>query len=501
MNNKQRKSKSTSLTDAVHLFENACGVLDSPETRALLNGVAEDDAAALRGAILRSAAYLDDSVSNEYLGSLFDRTEDCPLNQMLTNIASAYGVAATVAGTTGTTGLNVPAAMSLASEGQPIAIARDCHVSIAGGLCLSGAVPIYLVPPFDQEAGVLLPPTPEEVATLLDANPDVRSIVVTMPTYHGLMGDVAGIVTECHRRKVVVMVDGAHGPHLHFLQEQGFPIAAEDAGADIVSQSTHKVLSALNQASLLHFNNEELIGRYEEFQSMGFQSTSFSYPILLSIEHAIEQMVNSGPRIWSEAAKRARRLRDGLSQIDGIRGLDESIVDGHRVLGLDPTRVTINVRDTGLTGYQIAEQLLERGLIVEMATPDVVLFLISPSTTNELVDDTIRDIREIVAGRVSGSASRRNRIEPFVPPALPSRVLTPRQAMSARRERVSVKEAVGRVIGETIGCFPPGQAIYVAGERITEEGVQYLRRAVDEGGHLKRTQNDHFQTIDVVIED
>lgn len=208
--------------------------------------------------------------------------------------------------------------MTLASEHESIAIARDCHVSVLAGVSLSGASPVYAMPPFNAELGVGLPPTPNEVSDLLRRAPRTRGLVVTMPTYHGLMGDVEGIVRVCHERGVVVMVDEAHGPHFRFLRHLGFPVSAEDAGADVVTQSTHKVLAALNQASLLHFNNVELVRRYEELQAPGFQSTSFSYPLLLSIEQAIEHVTGDGLCAWSRAIDLAERFRDGASRIAGI---------------------------------------------------------------------------------------------------------------------------------------------------------------------------------------
>jgi arginine/lysine/ornithine decarboxylase len=167
------------------------------------------------------------------------------------------------------------------------------------------------------------------------------------------------------------------------------------------------------------------------------------------------------------------------------------------VVGLDPTRVTLNVRNTGRSGYEICNGLLDHGVIVEMATADVLLFLVSPSVTDSFVDSTVQALRAVLedgrdAGRSGGTA------EPSMPPALPDRVLTPRQAIAAPRERVPRRQAVGRVSGESIGCYPPVQAVFVPGERITEEAVDYLASVVEAGGHLKRVDDDHFLTIDVL---
>jgi ornithine decarboxylase len=478
------------------LLHSAKMLQSGPVLRELQN-ISEQEARAIRRAILKITGFLDDSISNPYLGSIFDRREVSPLNAMLQNISVAYGVTESVAGTTGTTGLNVPAVMTLAGEGETILVGRDCHVSVIGGLCLSGARPIYIVSPFDHTQGILLPSTPDEVAELLDKHPDVQGAIFTIPTYHGLSGNISGIVAECHRRDIPVMVDEAHGPHFHFLGDLGFPQSAEDAGADMVTQSTHKVLSALNQGSLLHFNNVSLLERYLEYQCCGFQSTSFSFPLLMSVEHACEQMVWEGKERWVKAVESAKRLKLGLEILPGLRILGDEIIDGYRVTGLDPTRVTVNVKDTGMTGYQVSESLMKMGIIVEMATPDVVLFLISPSVTFEHIDDILEGFDRILTSRKTGRLS-----ETFIPPEPPEQILTPRQAMARRnRIRVSKWDAVGRISAETIGCYPPGQAMVVYGEKITWEVVDYLNRAVDAGGHLKRILNDHFQKIEVLCEE
>ncbi|NUQ73392.1 MAG: hypothetical protein HUU21_07540 [Polyangiaceae bacterium] len=484
------------VSRASEKLRTAADVLSSAEVRFALKSVRDAEAKDLTREILRIIAFTDDSISNPSIGSLFERAGGGPLNAMRANIATAYGVVESIAGTTGTTGLNVPAVMTLAGEGEAIAVARDCHVSVHSGICLSGARPVYIEPPFDRELGLLLPPTPGEVRAVLEANPDVRAIVVTLPTYHGLMGDITGIVAECRRRGVLVMVDEAHGPHFHFLRGLGFPLSAEDAGADLITQSTHKVLSALNQGSLLHFNRKELVTRYEEMQALGFQSTSFSYPILISIEHAVGQMVNDGERLWGQALKLAEELRRGASSLPGVRVVDERIVDGSRVVGLDPTRVTLNVRDAGLTGYEVGRRLLGEGILVEMATPDVVLFLVGIAEKREQIAATLGALaRAFVGGAKARTAAA------FEPPRSPEQVLTPRQAMmNTFRERLPKAEAIGRISAETIGCYPPGQAIFVAGERLTADGVRYLTQAVEAGGHLKRVQDDDFQTIEVVRE-
>jgi arginine decarboxylase len=474
-------------------------ILRDPRLAKELRTASAEEAEAVSNGLLLGAGYLEDSVSNAGLGSPFHRDGALPINSMLEFIADAYGVACTVVSTTGTSALNAPAVASLATEGQSILIGRDSHASVIGGLVVSGATPVYVAPTFDKEHGVLLPPTASEVAAVLDEHPGCTAAVLTMPTYHGLMGDGRGIVDVCRTRGVRLMIDEAHGPHLHFLRSIGFPQAAEDLGADLVSQSTHKVLSALSQGSLLHFNDPNLLHPYEKWQATGFQTTSPSYPILISVEAAILQMIRHGPAMWGRAANLARRCREQLTAIDSLIVLDDGIVDGERVIGLDPTRITVTLRGCGVTGYELARALGEwpHNIIAELATNDVVLFLLGSAVDRMQVATLVNALATLL-----GPASRTSKTV-FPPPPLTWEVVVPprRGAITHTvRRQIPIAEAVGKVSGESISCYPPGWSVLVAGERITADVIEYLRCASIAGAHLKRdgVHEAAFSTLEVL---
>ncbi|MBC8166505.1 MAG: DegT/DnrJ/EryC1/StrS family aminotransferase [Bryobacteraceae bacterium] len=484
------------LQTIIGQIQEAASDLRSEAVSHRMQRVTNTVASELRGGILGINAILDDSVSNKELGTVFDLWSPSPLNAMRANLARAYGVMESVPGTSGTTALNVPAVITLAREGEEIGICRDAHISIPAAIVLSGARPSYIEPLYDEELGILLPPTAGEVDEFLTAHPRVKALWLTLPTYYGVQGDIDGIVQVCREHGVRIAIDEAHGPHLKLLGGLSFPRSAEAAGADLITQSTHKVMSALNQGSIIHFNDSELLRRYEEMQSLGFVSTSFSFLILSSIEHAVNQMLTCGKEIWAPAVRLARRLRTAAAAMPGVRVLDESAVDGARVTGIDPTRVTLNVAGTGISGFDIEERIFRMGGVTEMATPEVVLFLVSPGISRTQIDATIEALQYALH-----NAPGCVQAQLFAPPPIPRRVMTPRQAtMHSRRERVRVRNAVGRVSAETISCYPPGQAIVVAGEEISKEAVDYLSRAVSAGAHLKRVRDDNFRTWEVVCE-
>ena len=81
---------------------------------------------------------------------------------------------------------------------------------------------------------------PEAVARELRANPDIKAVVLTSPTYEGVVSDIAGIKEVTRPYAIPLIVDEAHGAHLIF--HKYFPDSAVQEGADLVIQSTHKTI-------------------------------------------------------------------------------------------------------------------------------------------------------------------------------------------------------------------------------------------------------------------
>ena len=165
----------------------------------------------------------------------------------------------------------------------------------------------------------------------------VDCVFLTSPNYFGIVGEIGPIIALAHERGLPVVVDAAHAPHFHFCE--AMPKGAEDLGADLVTQSTHKVASALAQGSLLLVGNESFIEPlYEHVNELGLVSTSFSYPILASVELGIRQLVEEGEAIWSTALTRARGVSECVSQLAGCHMLrsrtrGQAWISGH---GCDP---------------------------------------------------------------------------------------------------------------------------------------------------------------------
>src|SRR6185295_5512193 len=118
----------------------------------------------------------------------------------------------------------------------------------------------------------------------LNKFPEAKAVFVTSPTYNGVTADLVRIAELCHARGKVLLVDEAHGPHLKFHKD--LPISAVEAGADMCVQSTHKILSALSQGSVLHVQSDLVdINRVRKILSL-LQTTSPNYAIMASLDAA-----------------------------------------------------------------------------------------------------------------------------------------------------------------------------------------------------------------------
>ncbi|MFM7324686.1 MAG: aminotransferase class I/II-fold pyridoxal phosphate-dependent enzyme, partial [Nodosilinea sp.] len=148
------------------------------------------------------------------------------------------------------------AILATCNPGDTILVPRNAHQSIISGLILSGAQPVFLQPDYSEDLGLVLGIAPETVARALTDYPESRAVLVVSPTYHGICSDLAAITAITDQHNIPLLVDGAHGPHFGFHPD--LPAAALSQGADLVVQSTHKVLGALTQAAMLHCQGERV---------------------------------------------------------------------------------------------------------------------------------------------------------------------------------------------------------------------------------------------------
>jgi len=417
-------------------------------------------------------------------------TLHCPTGGILAAqelLADAYGVDHSYLLVGGSTAGNIAALMTTLSPGDSVLVQRNAHKSVIAGIIHSGARPVWLAPAIEERFGLALGLATKQVEDALDAEPGAKALVALNPTYFGTTPDIAQLGRVCRDRGLLLLADEAHGPHFHFHDE--LPLAAEDAGADTVVQSIHKILSGLSQAAVLHTRGLDPARVQKVLQLI--QTTSPSFPIMASIDFARRQMVVDGARLLGDALALARRGRRELAAIPGLEVLGREHVTGPSsgFFDLDETKIVVRVEELGLTGYEV-QRILNRdfGVQPELGGTSHVLFILTIGNDDRDVDRMVAAMRSIASNARGGSRAERASSAPATAAVsnallaiVPKVEMTPRDAFYAKSRAIDFASAAGHVCAEVVTPYPPGIPTLMPGERITREILTELARVRDAG--------------------
>ena len=420
--------------------------------------------------------------------------------------AEAYGADHTFFLINGSTSGNQCMMMTAVNPGEKIAVPRNSHKSMLGGLVMSGARPIYMQPAVDQEMHMDNAVTPETVLRTLDEHPDLKAVYIVSPTYYGVAADLVSIERIVHERDKLLLVDEAWGPHFKFHND--LPISATEAGADLCINSTHKMLSAFSQCAMLHQIGDRVrLDRLKAVLKM-FLSTSPNLPMVASLDVARKQMATEGPALLSRTIEMAQDVRRRLNEIDGIYCFGEELQGREGVFDLDPTKMTVRVTGLGYTGYEASEILRRRyNIQVELADLFNIVALFTIGTTEDAaerfvsaIEELARDDRPLDMYAPSGILEQRMTRKSYNLPGMPPMRMLPRDAFLADTEFVKFRESAGRVCAETISPYPPGIPVISPGEELTAEIIEYLRLEKRAGVRIQGSYDDELRMIRVVKE-
>ncbi|CAN1209304.1 aminotransferase class V-fold PLP-dependent enzyme [Tumidithrix helvetica PCC 7403] len=410
--------------------------------------------------------------------------------------AAAYGADRTWFLVNGSTCGIESMVLAACQPGDKILLGRNCHKAAIAALILSGAVPIYLETEynakFDLDCGV----SPHTVQKALLAHADAKAVLIVSPNYYGICGDIEKIAAIAHAHHVPLLVDAAHGAHLSFHPD--LPIAALQAGADLVVQSTHKVTSGLTQASMLHLQGNAIASDRVSQALQLVQSTSPNLMLLTSLDVARRQMALHGCELLDRTIALANQARSQISQVQGFSTFDRS-----QVRTLDPTRLTVMVDPRlGLTGFDVDTMLHSSlGVMPEMPTLTQLVFILSLGNRASDIERLMSALKKISESIPSAIANHSTAGKvPLKDPLIldPIVRITPRNAFFAQRDRLLFAAAIGRISTELVCPYPPGIPILCPGEEITVDVVAYLQRVKQAGGIINGCSDPSLETIQVV---
>jgi arginine decarboxylase len=361
---------------------------------------------------------------------------------------------------------------------------------------LSGALPVFVHPAYDPSWDLAYGMTPASVAEALAQHPETRAVLMVSPTYHGVCGEVGQIAALAHQHGIPLIVDEAHGAHFNFHSE--LPASALASGADLVVQSTHKLLAALTQSSMLHLQGSRVDAvRIAQLLQM-LQSSSPSSLLLASLDAARHQMATQGQTLMERTLQLTHQARAQIQQT-GLPILERPENPFEGFADLDPTRIVVDLSTFGLNGFTADVALTESGVTAELPTLRQLAFIVSLGTTPQDIETLVRELTHLVRGCKASavqSVAKSLSLSPGTPPEIPS--LSPREAFFAPHISVAIEQSVGLISAETACPYPPGIPLILPGEQITQAAISQLQRIKAQGGPIVGCADPDLKEILVV---
>ncbi len=303
---------------------------------------------------------------------------------------------------------------------KSVAYSVRSHPSVKNGCEILGlnSVPIDV----PTQAGIFQQPTYEQIACALQ---DADALLLTSPDYYGNFPDLESARALCEREKKPLLIDGAHGAHLHFLCDYAGKFA------DMWVDGVHKSLPALTQGAVVSCTAEWAEGLQEGVRI--FRTSSPSYPIMASVEQAVKYPRNLKLERFACAFKR----------------------ETGAVSNYDWTKILLFFGDK----VNAAQEFLERHRVYpEFNDGNYLLFYLSPCSKIRHLKRLKRLLEKLPRGD-------------FVSQEIV------RGEASEETEWVLLENAAGKTCARDCGLFPPCIPLIASGEKITARAVNTLLSA------------------------
>ena len=368
------------------------------------------------------------------------------------------------------------------NPGEKLLLPRNAHRSVAGGLVLGGIEAVYLQPEYQPEFGIQMQVTVQQIEAALAQDSKIKAVLLTSPDYYGVAADVRAIADCCHAHNAVLLVDEAHGPHLGFSEL--LPPSALQCGADACAQSTHKILGAMTQCSMLHVQGARLdLQRAADVMSL-LTTTSPNYLLMASLDAARAQVQVYG------------KERSLCAAYSGLRVMETTDCGG---LQLDSTKVTVNFAAWGYTGVEVGELFREARVAVELVDAYNVLFLVTYADVTTDYDEALARIAAVLNKM---QAQKRAPLQLAAAAKVPQTqaVLPLRDVFYRAKKVVPLAQAAGKICGEQVSFYPPGIPVLLSGELVTEEIIAYCRAQKELGLPVSGPADSSLQTIRIIAD-
>lgn len=358
---------------------------------------------------------------------------------------------------------------ALTNRGDSVLVARNCHISVYRAIKLFGLKPDYILPDYAKENGanypVFVSVNPEAVKQKLSLNPNIKLLIITSPTYEGVISDIKSISKICNAHGVRLLVDEAHGAHFPF--NDYFPESAIDCGADVSVVSLHKTLPSLTQTALLLTNDLSLQSKLQTELAV-FQTSSPSYVLMSSVDVCLDYIAEN-KQAFDEYVFRLKQFEKRSKNLKNLKLILRE--NPENIFDYDRGKLVISTADCNLSGTELA--LILRGkyqIETEMASLNYIIAMTSVCDTDKGFDMLFNALSEI-----DNSCHKQISENPVFIKELPQKSLEPYECDGVKAQLNHIDECAEKTSLENIFAYPPGIPIVAAGEIITSDSITLIK--------------------------
>lgn len=390
-------------------------------------------------------------------------------------LSEVYGTKESFYSVNGSTAALMAAVFATVKRGGKLLVARNCHKAVYHAMYLRGIRPVYLYPSLEPEFCINGGIAPDEVRQALEQDPEIQAVLITSPTYDGVVSDIKTVAGFAHEKGIPLVVDEAHGAHFCFSKY--FPVSSAQLGADLVVQSLHKTLPSLTQTAVLHRCSDRvdagLLTRYLEM----FQTSSPSYILMAGMDACMQKLQREGTALFENYTALLEASRQRLKQCRNIRLITEEIIGRAHIFDLDRSKLLFSTTYTALAAAKLTSLLRESyHLEMEMTAENYVTAITSVGDTGEGFARLCTAIEELDAGCAALGGDSCLSVKKVVTDSYPHMplVCSLSDALDGEAVEVPLEESTGRICAEFIYLYPPGIPLVVPGEEITLQLVKKI---------------------------
>ena len=380
---------------------------------------------------------------------------------------------------------------TLLEEGDEVVVARNCHRSVFYALSLRKAKIHFLLPEFWEDFSCFGSVSLKEVERLLREFPKSKALIFTSPSYEGVVSDIERIARLCHENGLSLLVDEAHGAHFSPKRGTSFPESAISLGADLVVQSPHKTLCSLTQSAWILGNGQRYSREKLSFYLSVFQTTSPSYPLMLSLEKATTLLEREREALfarWKEVMIGFREKARTLSYFSFLWEKEEAC------FAMDFTKIFL--RALGIPRLRLGKDLAkllreDYGIESEMHSGENLLLMTGPFISEDELDRLFIALKDIERrfGEEKGKPLRSKLLSSALYQiSIADNTLQILEGLK-EGEELNLRDGEGRICLEYLSLYPPGIPLLFPGEKLTAEKIQGIEALEKEGIELQYSRH------------